>query len=174
MKIYHDITFEVSNLCYTHGACWEPVLQQVSLAFELIFKPSLDPSPSLSWWDKMRFLFHGPVVIVSEQLSILFHASLDPYNSTELIEIGLYKSSLEWLTGKILMRGNLDLLVHTASKYDECRIVHLPNVSIYINLNWVCFGHKNDHHSIMPCAPDKVPEYSSNQVHDSYRNFRST
>lgn len=173
LKIYHDLVIEVANLSYTHGACWEPVLQQLSLSFELIFRPSLDPSQSLSWWDKMRFLFHGPLVIISEELSILFHASLDPYNSTELIEIALYKSSLEWLTGKILMRGNLDLLVHTASKYDECRIVHLPNVSIYINLNWDCSGHKNDHHSVMPCAPDKVPEYSSNQVHDSYRNFRS-
>jgi len=173
MKIYHDITFEVSKLAYTHGACWEPVLQQLSLSFELIFRPSLDPSPSLPWWDKMRFLFHGPFIILSERLSILFHASLDPYNSTELIEIALHKSLLEWLTGKILMRGNLDLLVHTASKYDECRIVHLPNVSIYLNLNWVCHGNKNDHHSVMPCAPDKVPEYSSNQVHDSYRSFRS-
>ncbi|CAG2170224.1 unnamed protein product, partial [Oppiella nova] len=158
LKIYHDVTFDVANLSYTHGASWEPVLQQLALAFEMIFKPSLDPSPTLSWWDKMRFLFHGPLVIVSEQLSLLFHASLDPYNSTELIEIGLYKSLIEWLSGKILVKGTLDLLVHTASKYDECRIIHLPNVSIYVNLNWVCVGHKTDHHSVMPCAPNKVPE----------------
>ncbi|XP_054167935.1 protein hobbit-like [Oppia nitens] len=173
LKLYHDVTFDATNFAYTHGACWEPVLQQVGLSFEYIFRPSLDPSPTLSWWDKMRFIFHGPLVINAEQLSILFHASLDPYNTTELIEIGLYKSNNEWLNGKILIKGNLDLLAHTASKYDELRIVHLPNVNIYINLDWVCFGHKNDHHSVMPCAADKVPEYSSNQMHDSYRSFRS-
>lgn len=173
LKFYHDILLEVDYLSYTHGSCWEPVLQQLTLAFESIKKPSLDPSPSLPWWDRMRFLFHGPLVIAGQQMSIFFHASLDPYNSTELIEILLSKSVLDWLTGKILMRGNMDVLVHTASKYDECRIIHLPSVKVSLGLNWVCQGNKNDHHSVMPCAPDKVPEYSSNQVHDSFRAFRS-
>ena len=173
LKFYHDITSKISSIIYTHGACWEPILQQVNLSFENIFKPSSDPSPSLTWWDRMRFLFHGNLHIVSDRISIVFHASLDPYNSTELIEISFIGANIQMVTGKICANSDLDVFVHTASKYDECRIIHLPDINITFTLNWECSGNKNDHHSVIPCARDKLPEYTCNQVHDSYRAFRS-
>lgn len=173
LKFYHDIISNISSLIYTHGACWESILQQVNLAFEFIFRPSLDPSPTLTWWDKMRFIFHGNLSILSKQISIVFHASFDPYNSTELIEFAFLDSNIQLVTGKISVLCDLDVFVHTASKYDECRIIHLPDMHITFDLNWDCAGNRNDHHSIMPCARDKLPEYTCNQIHDSYRSFRS-
>ncbi|RWS30554.1 hypothetical protein B4U80_04431 [Leptotrombidium deliense] len=173
MKLYHDIRIAAESIAYTHGACWEPVLQQVNLCFEFIIMPSKDPSPSLTWWDRMRFLFHGPLRIMSENISLFFHSSLNPYNSSEFIEICFTKSTVDWLFGRINVKGDFDLLIHTASKHDECRIVHLPKVKITIELLWHCLGAQNDHHSVMPCAADKIPDYSSHQTHDSYRAFRS-
>jgi len=29
-----------------------------------------------------------------------------------------------------------------------------------IKLEWLSHGDPNDHHAVMPCAPDKVPDYS--------------
>lgn len=173
LKFYHDITSNIEKLVYTHGACWEPILQQVNLSFEKIFRPSSDPSPSLTWWDKMRFLFHGSLNLTGDQISIVFHASLDPYNATELIEIAFLNANIQLITEKISVNSDLDVFVHTASKYDECRFIHLPDIYITFILNWDCSGNRNDHHSIMQCAADKLPEYSCNQVHDSYRAFRS-
>lgn len=56
------------------------------------------------------------------------------------------------------------MYVRTASKYDDCCMLDVPNLKLTMKLKWICRGDLNDHHSVMPCAADKVPEYSSNQV----------
>mgnify|MGYP003729610511 CR=1 FL=1 len=173
MKFFHNLQLRCTTANYTHGPCWDPVLQQVSLAFEDIVSASSDPSPSLPWWDKMRFLLHGLVKLNCNQLSVVLHASNDPYNQTEMIEISLSRSLIDLASGRIRAKGDLDVLLHTASKYDECRLLHLPNLDVTVKLNWNCLGNPYDHYSIMPCAPDKVPDYSSHHSHDSYRSFRS-
>lgn len=65
---------------------------------------------------------------------------------------------------KIVMEGNLDIYVRTASKYDDCKLIHLPQIRLTFKLFWVCLADSNDHHSVQLCAPDRLPEYSSNQV----------
>jgi len=29
-----------------------------------------------------------------------------------------------------------------------------------IELEWLCLGNPNAHHDVMPCAPEKIPEFS--------------
>ncbi|XP_058805315.1 protein hobbit isoform X2 [Phymastichus coffea] len=173
LKYYHDLNWDINKFRYAFGPCWEPVIAQCNLSFEKIIHPSRDPSPPLPFWDKMRLALHGRMTLCVTQLTVLLHASLDPYNTTEEMELTWSNLELDWTLGKIIVKGDLDVYVRTASKYDDCRLLHLPNVKLNMKLAWVCLGDPRDHHAAIPCAPDKLPEYTSNQQHDSFRAFRS-
>lgn len=148
-------------------------MAQCNLSFEKILAPSRDPSPTLPFWDKMRLLYHGRLTIIAKQFTTLLHASLDPYNTTEEMELTWNNCGIIWTNAKVIFKGELNVCVRTASRYDDCRLLHFPNLKSTFKLNWVCLANPNDHHVVIPCAPDKLPEYSSNQEHDSYRAFRS-
>ncbi|XP_065213016.1 protein hobbit [Planococcus citri] len=173
LKYYHDFNCEVDRFSYAFGPCWEPVISQCNLAFSKIISSSKDPSPPLPFWDKIRLIYHGRLTMCIRQLTFLLHASLDPYNTTEEMEVTWNDLVMDWTNAKFIFKGNLEVYVRTASKYDDCRLLYLPNLKLTMKLKWNCNGDINDHHSVMPCAPDKLPEYSSNQEHDSFRAFRS-
>ncbi|XP_013780034.1 protein KIAA0100-like, partial [Limulus polyphemus] len=173
LKFYHELNCDIESFCSAYGPCWDPIMAQVNLSMENISKPSADPSLSLPWWDKVRLLLHGRLTMSIQHLTLLMHASLDPYNMMEQMEMTWSDVIIDWTNAKIMMQGDLDIYVHTASKYDDCRLLHIPNLKFSLKLDWMCLANPNDHHVVMPCAPDKIPEYSSNQVHDSYRAFRS-
>lgn len=71
----------------------------IVVALEKIFPPSRDPSPPLSFWDKMRLLLHGRLTMVVQQLTVLLHASLNPYNTTEEMELTWNQVILDWTNG---------------------------------------------------------------------------
>jgi hypothetical protein len=70
------------------------------IGFEKILTPSQDPSPPLPFWDKMRLLFHGRLTITVRQLTVLLHASLDPYNTTEEMELTWSDVAMDWTNSK--------------------------------------------------------------------------
>lgn len=164
IKWYYDLNCDVESWSVAFGPCWEPVLAQCSLAFENIIPPSRDPSKPLPFWDKIRYYFHGRLYSAVKSLTFLLHASLNPYNTTEEMEVTWTEAAVAWTNGKIIFEGDLNVYVRTASKYDDCRMLYLPSVRLTFKITWICLGDGNDHHGVTPCAPDKLPEYSSNQV----------
>ncbi|XP_048519501.1 protein KIAA0100 isoform X2 [Dendroctonus ponderosae] len=173
LKFYYDLNCEIESFSYAFGPCWEPVIAQCNLSFNQISAPSRDPSPPLPFWDKMRLLMHGRLTMLVQKMQVLLHASLDPYNTTEEMALTWEKVIMDWTNAKIVFKGDLNIFVRTASKYDDVQLLKLPNLNLILGFHWVCLADPNDHHNVIYCAPDKIPEYSSNQVHDSFRAFRS-
>lgn len=63
-------------------------------------RPSLDPSAPLAWWDKVRLLMHGRLTVNCKKFTCLLHVSLDPYNTTEEMEVTWNDLVLDWTNGE--------------------------------------------------------------------------
>ncbi|KAK6041598.1 hypothetical protein COOONC_20897 [Cooperia oncophora] len=85
-------------------------------------------------------------------------ASPDPYNTTETVEMCWDDFGLDWALGEIRIRSGLRVFMRTASRYDDSRILFLPDLRLRVVLDWICSGDPHDHHA----------------DHDSFRAFRSS
>lgn len=59
------------------------------------------------------------------------------------------------------------------TRYDDICFLHLPNLCMTLDLQWLCHGNPHDHYAVMLCCAENVADVTSGQHHDSYRAFRS-
>ncbi|XP_066552297.1 bridge-like lipid transfer protein family member 2 isoform X2 [Amia ocellicauda] len=173
LKFYYDFHSEISLYTIVWGPCWDPAWTLIGQAVDLLSKPTADPSPPLTWWDKSRLLLHGRWVMDIDQANLHQLATEDPYNTTENMHWEWNKLNFDWNPGQFVFKGDMDVNVRTASKYDDCCFLHLPNLCMTLDLHWLCHGNPHDHHAVMLCSAESVGEVTSGQPHDSYRAFRS-
>lgn len=93
------LLLDIKSWVMAYGACWEPAMAQFNMSMDLVNKPSVDPSRPMTWWDKIRLLLHGRLTMSVEQMSWLYHASFDPYNTTEFMDWSWTDLILDWTNG---------------------------------------------------------------------------
>ncbi|XP_071214703.1 bridge-like lipid transfer protein family member 2 isoform X1 [Salvelinus alpinus] len=173
LKFYCDFKSNISLYTIVWGPCWDPAWTLIGQVVDLLTKPTVDPSPTLAWWDKSRLLVHGRWIMDMEQANLHQLATEDPYNTTENMHWEWNKVNYEWCPGQFVFKGDMDVNVRTASKYDDICFLHLPNLCMTLDLQWLCHGNPHDHHAVMLCCAENVADVTSGQPHDSFRAFRS-
>ncbi|XP_040279331.1 protein KIAA0100 homolog isoform X2 [Bufo bufo] len=173
LKFFHDFHSEIQLYTIVWGPCWDPAWTLVGQYVDLLTKPSVDPSAPLPWWDKSRLLLHGHFSMDIEQANLHQLATEDPYNTTENMHWEWNRLKFIWNPGQFVFKGDLDVNVRTASKYDDCCFLHLPDLCMTFDMQWLCHGNPHDHHNVALRSPDVIAEFSAIQPHDSYRAFRS-
>ncbi|CAH2220004.1 Hypothetical predicted protein [Pelobates cultripes] len=173
LKFFHDFHSEIQLYTIVWGPCWDPAWTLVGQYVDLLSKPSVDPSAPLPWWDKSRLLLHGHFSMDIEQANLHQLATEDPYNTTENMHWEWNRLKFAWNPGQFIFKGDMDVNVRTASKYDDCCFLHLLDLCMIFDLQWLCHGNPHDHHNVALRSPDFLPEFSSIQPHDSYCAFRS-
>lgn len=183
-KIHHDFCSKMSFFSCAYGPCWEGSMAQLNLCLDKIIHPPRDPSRPMPWWDKSRLYLHGRFTSQVSQAQIIYHVSMDPYNRTEEMKWVFTQLYFDWTNMLLVFKGALDIFLNTESKYDDCRLLHLPNLELKIKIEWICksqysSGQESDinlanlHNFVVPCAPDKLPIIVNSSEHDSYSQFRS-
>ncbi|CAF0888712.1 unnamed protein product [Brachionus calyciflorus] len=185
-KFYYDLSCKMTSFNYAYGPCWEGCMAQLNLSLEKIIHPARDPSKPMPWWDKSRLYFHGRMSILMQQCQIIYHVSMDPYNRTEEMKLVWTPLMFDWKNMEMSFDGGLDIFLNTESKYDDCCLLHLPNLKAKIKIDWLCkaqvynksselreYNIANSHNLVILCAPDKVPLVINSLEHDSYSQFRS-
>ncbi|XP_067364418.1 bridge-like lipid transfer protein family member 2 isoform X1 [Channa argus] len=173
LKFYYDFKSNISLYTIVWGPCWDPAWTLIGQSVDLLTKPTVDPSPLLAWWDKSRLLLHGRWVMDIDQANLHQLATEDPYNTTENLHWEWNELNFHWNPGQFIFKGDLDVNVRTASKYDDIIFLHLPNLCMTLDLQWLCHGNPHDHHAVMLCCAENIADITSGQPHDSYRAFRS-
>ncbi|XP_068440791.1 bridge-like lipid transfer protein family member 2 isoform X1 [Clinocottus analis] len=173
LKFYYDFKSTISLYTIVWGPCWDPAWTLIGQSVDLLTKPTVDPSPLLAWWDKSRLLLHGRWVMDIDHANLHQLATEDPYNTTENLHWEWNKLNFDWNPGQFVYKGDLDVNVRTASKYDDICFLHLPNLCMTLDLQWLCHGNPHDHYAVMLCCAENIADVTSGQPHDSYRAFRS-
>ncbi|XP_065892546.1 bridge-like lipid transfer protein family member 2 isoform X2 [Dysidea avara] len=172
LKIYYDLDLVAGASETALGVCYDPCFAQINLAFENLIPTTLDPSKPLPYWDKIRLFLHGKYHIRIDHGTLILLASRDPYDAVKHMDWEI--NDLDWThtnDGRLTLEGAVNVYMHTASKYDDCRSLHFPHATCNIKFDWNCQGNPHDHHSLMPCLPDRIPPSSNN--YDTYAKFRS-
>ena len=142
LKTYHALNVEVETLRHSWGPSVDPTIQQVMLIFELMLSrgkftaaPTGIPMP---WYDKLRQLRHGPLFVRCDNWTTSVMVSSDPHTNFDRVDLDVQQMVAKWQHGSLKLEGDIGVTVFPMTKFFACPILELPDVTITLDLTWIC------------------------------------
>ena len=158
LKTYYDMTINAENTSIAFCQSFDPVFTNFGQALDLITVPSIDPSPVIPFWDKIRLMMHGTLRINSNLLE--YHTPTNPYNPFQIEERIVFQGDnveLAWENALFKLSGDLKIIAKSVHEEDSV-VAHFPEFSMDYKINYEMAegDNPNDHHSIIPVNPEHV------------------
>ncbi|KAJ1512945.1 hypothetical protein HMI54_015328 [Coelomomyces lativittatus] len=181
IKLYQALTCTFSTGISVHwGPAIEPCVTFINKIFDQFTYKSLDPSPPLPWWDKLRYLVHGPFHLNAEWIQFHLLGSRNPYYSL-VTQDGSHGMVIEVsgeakliISQTILFNGK-QMNVFTkrpwptkdGSEFNSDKDVFMHFIgNVALDFNVCCRQTSISHHQVIQTSPQHF-------VQDSYGGFRS-
>jgi len=173
LKSYFDLEINCDEFDISWSQTYDPAFSQVATAIDLILPTTIDPSPLLSWWDKIRVVMHGGLKINSQKTRFNSTVNLiDPHDIDERLVFEFRDFSLQWKNSKFIILCDLFVNIKTI-KSEPSQLAHMPNLKLVWKSEYELTdppGNPNDHHSVTPVNPDTIGDGLN---WDTYEHFRS-
>lgn len=174
MKTYYDMILNCDEMKISWTTTYDPAMTQVATAIDLITPNTCDPSPIISWWDKIRLLLHGKLIIKANKAEYHSLANMiDPHDVNERLIFSFEQLILTWTNAKFNLSGDTSILIKTVTR-DESKIAYFPRLDLTLKITYVLASENynaNDHHQIKPVSE---PLFGKSDLEwDTFEYFRS-
>ena len=175
LKTYLDMVLICDEMQISWSPTYDPAVSQIAYAIDMITPNNIDPSPALSWWDKVRLILHGRLKIHAKTAS--YHSTvdmIDPNCTNERLVFQFNDFLMNWTPGKYSIDTKDTRILIKSIRCEESQVAFFPKLRITTDVEYElnCQGyHVYDHHNVKPVNPESVAEWNN---WDTFETFRST
>jgi hypothetical protein len=205
IKIFHDMSISCGDLNFTYGKVMTSAIPELLLITRRLTPapcvpqyPPSEPTLSLSWWDNLRYQFHGRVRLTAELFSFLWlfdsefddHRSLLVTSSSFVLQhtsgrLKLATDNLQFLLPAISYHifrfqesrhsdGNLSgQLLQSTAISERHTLILVPRFALDISFMWELTSpyatSSTAHHSPYSMTSDPI-NFRSKEIFDRFRS----
>lgn len=173
LKLYNGTKIDLSEPCLAYGPILQPTLRDVSAAVTRLTPPPSLQAPPVAWWDKIRYMLHGPLQVAASDLSLLVLPSLSFLERTEYLQIGVAAVEVTLRRGKLHALGKHLAVEQVPSQSTQPPLAVIPSVTCDLTLLWDGMGTGGPYnHYVFTPPPPGTPSLSK-LPRDVYAPMRS-